>query len=215
MPDLDNMAKRVQGRWKFAVHVAIADADSSGTSQRLGQALTHILARCAASYAGVQQLPAFHHQLMTLASLPPSSRSLTFSQMQFPITPEGKECASKAARKVGIAICEGQIKAAEVGRALARQFLLAITQAEFFGRLINEDKAKIFKSPEAAAVHLLQAQREVEGYVDGTTSAFAESMFQRLQPVPKPELVRQDTAAQLGNTVEVNLALLDEYGDED
>lgn len=215
MPDLDNMAKRVQGRWKFAVHVAIADAGSSGTSLKLGQAVAHVLTRCAAAYAGVQQLPVFRDQLISLAGLPISSRSLAFSQMQFPITLEGKECASKAARRVGIAICEGQIRAAEVGRALARQFLLAITQAEFFGRLVSEDKVKIFRSPEAAGVQLLQAQREVEAYVDGTASEFAESLFQRLHPVPKPELIRQDTAAQLGNTVEVNQALLDEYGDED
>jgi len=139
MPDLDNMAKRVQGSWKsIGVRAALADARSPGVPAKLGQALAHVLSRCAASYAGVELLRSMQTQLMSLAALPMSLREQAFKDMQFPAVPEGKEAAFRAARKVGILICAGQLEAAEVTQVLARRFLTAIADSEFFGRLTSE-----------------------------------------------------------------------------
>ncbi len=213
MPDLDNMAKRVQGSWKsIGVRAALTDARSPGTPAKLGQAIAYVLSLCAASYAGVQLLRAMQTQLMALAGLPIALREQAFKDMQFPTVPEGKEAASRAARKVGILICDGQIGAAEVAQALSRRFLTAIADSEFFGRLTSEDMVKIYSSPEAATASLEQAQREVTAYISGTEKEFAGSLFERVQPTEKPDLPRQSVTEQMNNDLEVNVGLLDEDG---
>ena len=209
MPDLDNMAKRVQGSWKsIGVRAALVDARSPGTPAKLGQALAHVLSRCAASYAGVDLLRSMQMQLMSLAAMPMALREQAFRDMQFPAVPEGKEAAFKAARKVGTLICAGQLEASEVTQALARRFLAAIADSEFFGRLTPEDVVKIYGSADAAKASLAQAQGEIAAYVDGTDQEFAESMFERVRPVAKPDLPRLDTAAQMEHDLEINLELL-------
>lgn len=208
MPDLDNMAKRVHRSWKFCLHAALADASSPGSPVKLGQALAYVLSCCAASYGGVRQLPSFLAQLVRLAGLPPADREQALGEMRFLPTPEGKECASRAAWQVGILICSGKVQAAEVARALSRHFLWAITEAQFFGCFTEADWLNIFGSPEAVKAHMMQARREVDEYVDGTTSEFAESLFQRVQPVPKPDLPKKDTAAQMEDSLDINLDLL-------
>ena len=211
MPDLDNMAKHLKGKWRtIAYHAALADARSPGTPAKLGQAIAHVLSLCAASYAGVQLLRAMQTQLVALAGLPVALREQAFRDMQFPTVPEGKEAASRAARKVGILICDGQIGASEVAQALSRRFLTAIADSEFFGRLTSEDLIKIYGSPEAATASLGQAQREVTAYIDRTDKEFAESMFGRVQPTQKPDLPRQSVTEQMDNDLEVNVGLLDE-----
>lgn len=210
MPDLDNMAKAVKGSWKrLGVHAAIT------APEKLGQALAHVLSRCAVKMAGEGQLPAFGNQLEQLARLPLAEREQAFRQMRFPTTPEGKDTAAIAARNVGKLICAGQVGVAEVARVLARQFLLTITESEFFGVLTKPDMVKIFKSEDAARVQLLQARGEVETYIDGTVTEFAESMFQKVERVEKPDLPKRDTAEQMEQDADINFdALGDDEDDE-
>ena len=209
MPDLDNMAKHLKGKWRtIAYHAAIVDKRSPGTPAKLGQAIAHVLSLCAASYAGVQLLRSIQAQLMSLVALPVALRERAFRDMQFPAVPEGKEAAFKAARKVGILICDGQLEASEVAGALSHRFLTAIADSEFFGRLTTEDLVKIYGSPESARASLAQAQGEVTDYIEGVAPEFAESLFERVTPAARPDLPRPDTAAQMEHDLEINFDLL-------
>ncbi|MFC3833341.1 MULTISPECIES: hypothetical protein [Deinococcus] len=216
MPDLDNMAKKVKGLWKrYGVRAAIADAEqpaADGTS-RLAEMLKHILSRVAATYAGVEHLPAFREQLQRLAALPLQERGAAFAAMRFPIIPEGKESVVRAARQVGILICEGQVTPAQVPVELARRFLVAIPDAEFFGRLVSEDYPALFRTEAEARVSLQRAQSDVAEFAAGAAPEFAASMFQTVPAVPRPEVPRRDTAEQMEGSVNINFDLLDDEDD--
>lgn len=207
MPDLDNMAKGVRGSWKKAVHAGIQ------APEKIGQMLAHILSRCAVKIAGEGHLRAFSGQLAALAALPLAQREQAFRQMQFPTTPEGRDVAASAARNVGKLICAGQVDVSAVGQVLAREFLLAITRTEFFGRLTEPDMVKVFGSVEAAKAHLACAGQELQDYVEGAAPEFAGSLFARLPAVEKPDLPKLSTAEQMDLDLDVNLAALDD-GDE-
>ena len=210
MPDLDNMAKAVKGAWKRqGIRAAIT------APEKLGQVLAHVLSRCAVKMAGEGQLPAFGNQLEQLARLPLAEREQAFRHLRFPTTPEGKDTAAAAARNVGKLICAGLVGQEEVARVLARQFLLTITESEFFGVLTKPDMVKVFQSEDAARVHLLQARAEVETYINGTVPEFAESMFQKVECVEKPDLPMRDTAQQMEQDADINFdALGDDEDDE-
>lgn len=214
MPDLDNMAKRVQGRWKsFGVRAALGDAASPAAPAKLGQALAYVLAQCAASYAGVQLLPAIHAQLLLLSPIPVAQRYAAFLEMQFPRVGDEKGCALKAARRVGVLLCEGKLQATEVAAALSAQFLHNIVNSEFFGRLTSEDAAKIYSSAELAQASLGKARVEIQSFVDGTAGEFAESLFTRMPKVEKPDLARPTTAVQMEHRLVINDALLADLED--
>lgn len=209
-PTWTTWPKLFKGSWKkYGVHAAIT------APEKLGQVLAHVLSRCAVKMAGEGQLPAFGNQLEQLARLPLAEREQAFRQMRFPTTPEGKDAAAIAARNVGKLICAGQVGVAGVARVLARQFLLTITESEFFGVLTRPDMVRIFKSEDAARVQLLQAREEVETYINGTVTEFAESMFQKLERVEKPDLPKRDTAEQMEQDADINFdALGDDEDDE-
>ncbi|MFK7602066.1 hypothetical protein ACI3L1_07615 [Deinococcus sp. SM5_A1] len=213
MPDLDNMAKKVKGIWKrYGVRAAIADVErpaADGTS-RLSEMLKHILSRVAAKYAGVEHLPAFREQLQQLAGLPLQERGAAFAAMRFPIIPEGKESVVRAARQTGILICEGQVTPAQVPVELARRFLVAIPDAEFFGRLVSEDYPALFRTEAEARVSLQRVQSEVAEFAADAAPGFAASLFQTLPEMPRPEVPRRDTVEQMEGNVTINLDLLDD-----
>ena len=197
MPDLDNMAKKVRGSWKLAVHAGIR------APEKMGQALAHVLSRCAVKQAGEGSLPLFQDELTALACLPLAEREQAFRNVRFPPSPEGKEVAARAARQVGQLICAGKVAAAEVSRVLAQHFLHCVSQTQFFGRLTEPDLLKIFGSSEAAKTHLLGAHRELEAYIDGAAPTFGESMFQNLQNVDKPDIPKLSTEEQLAQDIDI------------
>lgn len=204
MPDLDNMAKAVKGPWKKAVHAAIT------APEKIGQALANVLSHCAVKLAGEGQLPEFSDRLTQLAALPQAGREMAFRQMQFPVSPEGRDIAATAARNVGKMICAGQVAPAEVARALAREFLLTITRTEFFGRLTAPDMTKLFGSVDGARAHLLAARQEVEDFASRAAPEFAASTFERIEKVQKPELPKQTTEQQMAQDVEISISMNDE-----
>lgn len=206
MPDLDNMAKEVRGSWKLAVHAGIQ------APEKLGQTLAYVLSRCAVKQAGEGSLPLFRENLTVLACLPLAEREQAFRNIRFPPSPEGKEVASRAARQVGQLICAGKVAAAEVSRVLARQFLLCVSQAQFFDRLTEPDLLKIFGSNEVARIQLLGARRELEAYIDRAALAFGESLFRILQNVKKPDIPKLSTEEHLAQ--DVDILGMDEFGDE-
>ncbi len=206
MPDLDNMAKRVRGSWKLAVHAGIS------APEKMGQALAYVLSRCAVKQAGEGSLLLFQEHLTALAGLPLAQREQAFRDMRFPSSPEGKEAAARAARQVGQLICAGKVAVAELSRVLARHFLLCVSRTEFFDRLTEPDLVKVFSFEEAAKVHLMSARRELEAYIDGTAPEFGDSMFQSVQGVEKPDIPKLSTEEHLAQ--DVDILGLDESSDD-
>jgi hypothetical protein len=197
MPDLDNMAKDVKGIWKQAVHAGIR------APQKIGQVLAYVLSRCAVKMAGEGSLPAFQERLTALAGLPLVQREQAFRHMHFPISPEGKDVAAKAARKVGRLICAGRVTVEGVARVLAREFLMTVPKTEFLDRLTEPDMVKIFGSVDAGRVRVMEARGELEAYIDGTVPEFAESMFRSVREVEKPDLPKLSTEQQMEQDVDV------------
>lgn len=207
MPDLDNMAKRVRGSWKLAVHAGIS------APEKMGQALAYVLSRCAVKQAGEGSLPLFQEHLTALACLPLAQREQAFRDMRFPPSPEGKEAAAIAARQVGQLICAGKVAVAELSRVLARHFLLCVSRTEFFDRLTEPDLIKIFSSGEAAKAHLMGARRELGAYIDGTAPEFGNSIFRSVGDVEKPEIPKLSTEEHLAQDVDV--LGMGEFGDDE
>lgn len=207
MPDLDNMAKKVSGGWKVAVHAGIR------APEKMGRALAYVLSRCTVKQAGEGNLPLFQENLTALACLPLAQREQAFRDMRFPPSPEGREVAARAARQVGQLICAGKVAVAELSHVLARQFLLCVSQTEFFDRLTEPDLIKIFGSDAAAKVHLMGARRELEAYINGTAPKFGNSIFQSVQDVEKPDIPKLSTEEHLAQ--DVNILGMDEFGDDE